>query len=110
MNNRKLKRSSKKLNKRRSLKGGKPSKSKKNRSSKNNKRSRRVVRRNKKGSKGGAASSPGGSTLGSIQVDPSGASFDVRQDLRFSEGKGVGVGEGWDSPRPDSRPVSVESE
>ena len=43
MNNRKLKRSSKKLNKRRSLKGGKPSKSKKNRSSKNNKRSRRVV-------------------------------------------------------------------
>jgi len=109
MNNRKLKRSSKKLNNRRSLKGGKPSKSKKKRSSKNNKRSRRVVRRNKKGSKGGAASSPGGSTLGSIQVDPSGASFDVRTDLAGTPGAGVGRGV-WDSPRPDSRPVSVESE
>ena len=43
MSNKKLKRSSKKLNKNNLLKGGKLSKSKKKRSSKNNKRSRRVV-------------------------------------------------------------------
>jgi len=109
MNNRKLKRSFKKLNQRRSLKGGKPPKSKKNRSSKNNKRSRRVVRRNKKGSKGGAASSPGGSTLGSIQASSSGDEILPRQDLARTPGAGVGRGV-WDSPRADSRPVSVETE
>jgi len=57
MSNKKLKRSSKKLNKKNLLKGGKLSKSKKKRSSKNNKRSRRVVRRNKKILKGGVGPS-----------------------------------------------------
>ena len=55
MSNRKLKKSSKKLNKNNLLKGGKPSKNKKKRSSKNNKRSRRIVKRNNKILKGGTS-------------------------------------------------------
>ena len=102
--NKKIKRSSNKLNKKRSLKGGKQPKSNKKRSSKNNKRSRRVIRRNKKGSKGGA--SPSGESL-SVQANIAGDNILPRQDLALTPGAGIGIGR-QDSWRADSRPVSGE--